>query len=79
MLVDHISKYTWHNQIMTCVKRKLAHSMSTRDVNSYVTLGELLREFHHQEMFKSLEVPKDEGPKSLLVVDLRYPSILFDC
>jgi hypothetical protein len=30
---DHVSKYTWHNQMMTCVKKKLACAMSTRDVN----------------------------------------------
>jgi hypothetical protein len=32
-VADHVSKYTWHNQMMTSVKRKLARAMSTSDVS----------------------------------------------
>jgi hypothetical protein len=73
-VVDHVSKYTWDNHMMTCVKRKLAHAMSTCDINKLhhskrITLG-----VSPPRNFKSPKVLKDEVPKSLSVVDLRYPS-----
>jgi hypothetical protein len=53
---DHVSKYTWNNQMMTSVKRKLARAMSTSDVSK----------LHHSERFSSeVSSPKmSKVPKS---------------
>jgi hypothetical protein len=72
-VADHVSKYTWHNQMMTCVKRKLAHAMSTHDVNKLRHSRRITSRVSPPRNVKSLKVPKDEGSKSLSVVDLRYP------
>jgi hypothetical protein len=73
-MADHVSKYTWHNQMMTCVKRKLAHAMSTHDVNKLRHSGRITSGVSPPRNVKSPEVPKDEVLKSLSVIDLRYPS-----
>jgi hypothetical protein len=65
---DHISKYTWNNQRMTSVQRKLVCSMSTSDVNDLCHSKRFTSEGSSPENVKSLEVPKDKGPKSLSVV-----------
>jgi hypothetical protein len=70
---DHVSKYTWHNHMMTCVKRKLACAMSTRDINKLHHSGRISSGFSPPRNVKSLEVLKDKILKSLLVVNLRYP------
>jgi hypothetical protein len=72
MSVDHVSEYTWHNQMMTSVKKKLAHAMSTSDVSKLHHSRRISSGVSPPRNFKSLEVPKDEGLKSLSVVDLRY-------
>jgi hypothetical protein len=72
MSADHVSKYTWHNQVMTSVKRKLARAMSTSDVSKLRHSGRIASGVSPPRNVKSPEVPKDEGPKSLSVVDLRY-------
>jgi hypothetical protein len=59
---DHF-KYTWHNQMMTCVKRKLAHAMSTSDVNKLRHSGRITSGVSPLANDKSSEVPKDEIPK----------------
>jgi hypothetical protein len=53
MLADHVNKYTWHNQMMTSVKRKLARAMSTSDISKLRHSGDLLREFHQMKCQKS--------------------------
>jgi hypothetical protein len=73
-LADHVSKYTWHNQMMTSVKRKLARAMSTSDVSKLRHSGRFTSGVSSPTNVKSPEVPKDEGPKSLSAVDLRYIS-----
>jgi hypothetical protein len=65
---DHVSKYTWNNQKMTSVKRKLARAMSTSDVSELRHSGRIASGVSN---VKSHEVPKDEDPKLLSVVDLR--------
>jgi hypothetical protein len=65
---DHVNKYTWHNQKMTSIKRKLAHAMSTSDVSELRHSGRIASGVSN---VKSYEVPKDEDPKFLSVVDLR--------
>jgi hypothetical protein len=72
-MVDHISKYTWHNQMMTCVKRKSSRSMSTHDLNKLSHFGRITSGVSPPRNVKILEVPKDEVLKSLSVVDLRHP------
>jgi hypothetical protein len=72
-MADHVSKYTWHNQMMTCVKRKLAHAMSTRDVNKLRHSRRITSGVSPPRNVKSLKVPKDEVSKSLSVINLRYP------
>jgi hypothetical protein len=73
-VADHVSKYTWNNQMMTCVKRKLARAMSTRDVNKLCHSGRITSGVSPPRNVKSPEVPKDKVSKSLSVVNLRYPS-----
>jgi hypothetical protein len=65
---DHVSKYTWYNQKITSIKRKLAHSMSTSDVSELRHSGRISLGVSN---VKSYEVPKDEDLKLLSVVDLR--------
>jgi hypothetical protein len=65
---DHVSKYTWHNQMMTSVKRKLARAMSTSDVSKLRHSGRFTSGVSSPTNVKSPEVPKDEGLKSLSVV-----------
>jgi hypothetical protein len=65
---DHVSKYTWHNQKMTSVKRKLARAMSTSDVSELRHSGRIASGVSN---VKSYEVPKDEDLKFLSTVDLR--------
>jgi hypothetical protein len=66
-LADHV-KYTWHNQMMTSVKRKLAHAMSTSDVSKLRHSERFTSGVSSPTNVKSPEVPKDEGPKSLSVI-----------
>jgi hypothetical protein len=72
MSAYHVSKYTWNNQMMTSVKRKLACSMTTSDVSKLRHSGRIASEVSPPRNIKSPKVPKDEGLKSLSVVDLRY-------
>jgi hypothetical protein len=60
---DHVSKYTWHNQMMTCVKRKLTRAMSTHDVNKLRHSRRITSGVSPLANDKSSEVPKDEIPK----------------
>jgi hypothetical protein len=62
--------------MMTSVKRKLARAMSTSDVSKLRHSGRIASGVSPPRNVKSPEVPKDEGPKSLSVVDLRYIRIL---
>jgi hypothetical protein len=71
---DHVGKDTWHNQMMTTVKRKLTHAISTSDVSKLCHFGRIALGFLPRTNVKSPEVPKDEGPKSLSAFDLRYSS-----
>jgi hypothetical protein len=71
-VADHVSEYTWHNQMMTSVKRKLARAMSTSDVSKLRHFGRIASGVSPPRNVKSPEVLKDEGLKSLSVVDLRY-------
>jgi hypothetical protein len=59
----HVSKYTWHNQMMTCVKRKLACAMSTHDVNKLHYSRRITSGVSPLANGKSSEVPKDEISK----------------
>jgi hypothetical protein len=72
MSADHVSEYTWHNQMMTSVKRKLARAMSTSDVSKLRHSRRIASGVSPPRNVKSPEVPKDEGLKSLSAVDLRY-------
>jgi hypothetical protein len=63
---DHVNKYTWHNQMMTSVKRKLARAMSTSDVSKLRHSGRFTSEGSSPTNVKSPEVPKDEGLKVAL-------------
>jgi hypothetical protein len=65
---DHINKYTWHNQMMTSVKRKLTWAMSTSDVRKLCHSGRFTSEVSSPTNVKSLEVLKDEVLNSLSVV-----------
>jgi hypothetical protein len=67
MSADHVSEYTWHNQMMTSVKKKLARAMSTSDVSKLRHSGRIASGVSPPRNVKSPEVPKDEGPKSLSV------------
>jgi hypothetical protein len=69
-LVHHVSKYTWHNQMMTSVKRKLACTMSTSDIRKLCHSGIFSSEVSAPRNVKTPEVSKDEGPKSLSAIDL---------
>jgi hypothetical protein len=71
-VADHVNKYTWNNQMMTGVKRKLAHSMSTSDVIKLRHSGRIALGVSPPRNVKNPEVLKDEGPKSLSSVDIRY-------
>jgi hypothetical protein len=71
-VADHVSKYTWHNQMMTSVKRKLARAMSTSDVSKLCHSGRITLGVSPPRNVKIPEVPKDEGSKSLSAIDLRY-------
>jgi hypothetical protein len=64
----HVSKYTWHNQMMTSVKRKLARAMSTSDVSKLRHFGRSTSEGSSPKNVKSLEVPKDKGSNLVLVI-----------
>jgi hypothetical protein len=59
-VADHVNKYTWHNHMMTCVKRKLARAISTRDVNKLHHSERITSGVSPPRNVKSLEVPKDE-------------------
>jgi hypothetical protein len=72
MSADHVSEYTWHNQMMSSVKKKLVHAMSKSDVRNLRHSGRIASGVSPPRNVKSLEVLKDEGPKSLSVIDLRY-------
>jgi hypothetical protein len=74
MSEDHINNYTWHNQMMTYVKKKLARAMSTCDVNKLRHYERITLGVSPPRNVKSLEVPKDKVLKSLSVVNLRYHS-----
>jgi hypothetical protein len=65
---DNVSKYTWHNQMMTSVKRKLARSMSISYVRKLRHSGRFTSGVSSPTNVKIPKVPKDEGPKSLYVV-----------
>jgi hypothetical protein len=54
--------------MMTSVKRKLAHAMSTSDISKLRHSGRFTAEGSSQTNVKSPEVPKEEGMKSLSVV-----------
>jgi hypothetical protein len=71
---DHIGKDTWKNHMMTTVKRKLTHAMSTSDVSKLRHFGRIALGVLPRTNVKSNEVLKDEGLKSLSTIDLRYPS-----
>jgi hypothetical protein len=65
---DHVNKYTWHNQMMTSVKRNLARAMSTSDIRKLRHSERFTSEGSSQTNVKSLEVPKEKGLNSLSVV-----------
>jgi hypothetical protein len=65
---NHVSKYTWNNQMMTSVKRKLAHPMSTSDVRKIRHSGRFTSEVSLPKNVKIPKVLKDEGPKLLSTV-----------
>jgi hypothetical protein len=69
---NHVSEYTWNNQMMTSVKRKLVRAMSTSDVSKLRHSGRISSGVSPPRNVKSPEVLKDEGPKELSAVDLRY-------
>ena len=72
MSVDHVSKYAWHNQVMTSIKRKLARAMPTSDIRKLRHSGRIASGVSPPRNVKSIEVPKGKGLKSLSVIDLRY-------
>jgi hypothetical protein len=55
----HVNKYTWHNQMMTSVKRKLARAMSTSDVSKLRHSGRITSGVSPPRNVKSPEVPKE--------------------
>jgi hypothetical protein len=58
--------------MMTRIKRKLAHAISKSDVRKLRHSGRIASEVSPPRNFKSPEVTKDEGPKALSFIDLRY-------
>jgi hypothetical protein len=65
MSTDHVSEYTWHSHMMTSVKKKLSCATSRSDVRKLHHSGRIALGVSLPRNVRSLEVPKDEGPKSL--------------
>jgi hypothetical protein len=71
----HVSEYTWHNQMMTSVKNKLACAMSTSDVRKLCHSGRIASGVSPPRNVKSSKVLKDGGSNSLSVVNIGYTKI----
>jgi hypothetical protein len=69
MSIDHISKYTWNNQMMISVKRKLAHAMSTCDVNKLHHSGRFTSGFFTTNKCQKSQCP--EGRRSKVTLSRR--------
>jgi hypothetical protein len=76
MLEDHVRKCTWHNQMMTCVNRKLARAMSTCDVNKSCHSGRITLGVSPLVNEKNFEVLNDEVPKR--TQDVQYERSLWE-
>jgi len=73
-VAEHVNKYTWHNQMMKSLKRTLAHAISVSDVSELCHSGRISSGVSPPRNLKSPKVLKDKDSKSLLSVDLTYPS-----